>query len=334
MRHHHASFSKDAIEQSAMRVESERLKQVIHEHEERAKQLWQDSYVAGQQQDLQELQEITARNDQDLEASRLQALRLADLEAAAKRHAMQQAQQLALHEQANNPLGLYATPSAPPMYGQPPAPTPAVPQYVQDTMAQPSLAAGKAPVLSQDEPPPYDARAVKQASDLFVRHATEHYTSFEPDRPLRCASCFDPIERDLSKGHNGRAVSKSSSTHYHEECYVQHAAPRCAHCSWTLNSHPTQGLSGAWGEYRGKQYHVECYQYYAGPRCRSCFDVIFANPEKGYSGNWRSLASGGLIHEECFTRCYEQQHPGYRDRHHRETAPAYAEASKQGKSAQ
>eukprot|EP00730_Choanoeca_flexa_P013465 TRINITY_DN5348_c0_g1_i1.p1 TRINITY_DN5348_c0_g1~~TRINITY_DN5348_c0_g1_i1.p1 ORF type:complete len:396 (+),score=69.00 TRINITY_DN5348_c0_g1_i1:14-1201(+) len=317
-----AALSKDAIELDAMRQESDRLKQVIQQHEHRAQQLWQDSYVRDQLKDQEELAELTARNDQELEQARLASLRLANAEAQLRRDAVHTAQQLALHEQTNNPLGLYAA-STPPMYGErPPREPSAPPAYGNGDLDKAGKQAKKGSVVvSIDEPPPYDAAAVKQSSELFHRHDPVAYETVEPKPGTRCASCFDVIQRDIAQGFAGRAVKKGIATVYHEECYIKKAAPHCAYCGWTLTNHPDNGLSGAWGEYKGKNYHVECYQYHAGPRCKSCFDVIFANPSKGYSGHWRSLAQGGLIHEECFAKCYTEQQDADREL---DKAPPYA----------
>lgn len=118
----------------------------------------------------------------------------------------------------------------------------------------------------------------------------------------RCTSCFDPIVPDMAKGFCGRAVRKMvgrRSELFHLECYWKKAAPACAYCTKPLAT--TQGFSGVWGTYRGKNYHAECFQQYAGPRCASCFDVIFANPKKGLSGKWLAVDGGdGLLHMECY----------------------------------
>jgi hypothetical protein len=313
------SLARDAVENERMRQERDRLTATLQRHEERAQQDWERSYAAPQRRDLEELQQLSALHDQELEEQRLALILLQEEVADARRKAQLAASELALTEQAYNPLGLYAA-AAPPQYDggahllpRPllPAAVAAPPHTLPSAPLGPAAPAGKAggggPAGGTLQlPPPYELSASKPPSELFQLGEALGQHGFLPtaqQAALRCASCFDLIRPDLGRGFTGRAVNQGTTT-YHEECYIKKAAPHCSHCGWTLTAHPERGLSGAWGTYKGKSYHVECYQFNAGPRCCSCFDVIFANPAKGLTGRWRSLPGGQLIHEECFRRLH------------------------------
>ncbi|EDQ90591.1 uncharacterized protein MONBRDRAFT_36489 [Monosiga brevicollis MX1] len=293
------SLAHDDAELAEMRAEADRIRRVVDEHERRAQTQWQHSYVTAQRADLEELQQLTARNDQELEEAMLALDRLQQREREEQRRARLQASQLALLEQSNNPLGLYAPHSAPVAASAPCEPSA-------------SAEAGKVPPgkmgLGEDGLPAYDR--VHAAAELFKPHVDNSLAQDAdpclsqaawplPTETRRCASCFDPLVPVAGSNKTPQRVVPKGSTLYHERCYLLQAAPHCAHCGWTLISHPDRDLSGAWGTYKGKRYHVECYQYFAGPRCKSCFDVIFANPAKNISGHWITLPDGGFLHSEC-----------------------------------
>jgi len=69
-----------------------------------------------------------------------------------------------------------------------------------------------------------------------------------------CAGCGRPL--------SARAFKVSEGRPYHDACYVQYQAPRCADCG--------QPISGAYTLFNGQPYHSTCYLEHVVPRCTYC----------------------------------------------------------------
>ena len=90
-----------------------------------------------------------------------------------------------------------------------------------------------------------------------------------------CAGCGRPLFEETFQIVDGKP--------YHEACYLNYQAPRCAYCG--------QPIAGTYQKSDGHTYHSECYRDHIALRCAYCNQPI--------SGVYQKL-DGHAYHSECY----------------------------------
>lgn len=90
-----------------------------------------------------------------------------------------------------------------------------------------------------------------------------------------CAACHLPFGSSSYYVHENQA--------YHQACYMERVAPRCAVCGKPLAGHYVQ--SG------GKSYHEDCFRNTAAPRCAFCGKPLVGSYVE---------AAGKFYHKDCY----------------------------------